>query len=73
VDTLRPKFSMWSCQLHASLDCLLAARSVGPTGRIIDVDMCENMVEKGRNKMADILLERGVTAEEVARKGSWSD
>jgi ubiquinone/menaquinone biosynthesis C-methylase UbiE len=27
----------------------------------------------GRMQMADILLEDGVTAEEVARKGMWSD
>jgi arsenite methyltransferase len=27
----------------------------------------------GRIQMADILLEDGVTAEEVARKGMWSD
>jgi ubiquinone/menaquinone biosynthesis C-methylase UbiE len=27
----------------------------------------------GRLQMADILLEEGVTQEEVARKGSWSD
>jgi ubiquinone/menaquinone biosynthesis C-methylase UbiE len=27
----------------------------------------------GRIQMADILLEEGVTPEEVARKGTWSD
>lgn len=27
----------------------------------------------GRLQMADILLEEGVTPEEVAKKGSWSD
>jgi SAM-dependent methyltransferase len=114
------------------LDSLLAARRVGPTGKVIGVDLCEEMVAKarrnaqlmgltnvefvhagievlpqpdesvdvvisngvlnlcpdkpralaeayrvlrpgGRLQMADILLEEGVTPEEVARKGSWSD
>lgn len=114
------------------LDSLLAARRVGPTGKVIGVDMCEEMIAKarhnaellglrnvefvtaaierlpladksvdvaisngvfnlcldkpavlveayrvlrpgGRLQMADVLLEEGVTPEEVARKGSWSD
>jgi arsenite methyltransferase len=114
------------------LDSVLAARRVGPTGKVYGVDMCQEMVEKarrnarllglnnvefvdagieklplpdgsvdvvisngvfnlcpdkpavlaeafrvlragGRLQMADILLEEGVTPEEVARKGSWSD
>jgi ubiquinone/menaquinone biosynthesis C-methylase UbiE len=105
---------------------------VGPTGKVVGVDLCPEMVEKarrnadllglrnvefvnagieklplpdgavdvvisngvfnlcpdkpgvldeafrvlrpgGRLQMADILLEEGVTPEEVARKGSWSD
>jgi SAM-dependent methyltransferase len=116
----------------AGLDSLLAARKVGPTGKVIGVDMCHQMVAKarrhapllglgnveflqgdiealpvpdesvdvvisngvfnlcfdkprvlaeayrvlrrgGRLQMADILLEEGVTPEEVAKKGSWSD
>jgi SAM-dependent methyltransferase len=116
----------------AGLDSILAARRVGPAGRVIGVDMTAAMVEKaranaasvgaanvefrqgeadrlpvgdgiadvvisngvfnlcpdkpkvvgeifrvlkpgGRLQMADILLEDGVTPEEVARKGAWSD
>jgi arsenite methyltransferase len=114
------------------LDSLLAARKVGPTGKVVGVDMCEGMIAKarhnakllnlnnvefviagieklplpddsvdvvisngvfnlcpdkpgvlaeayrvlrsgGRLQMADILLEEGVTPEQVAKKGSWSD
>jgi SAM-dependent methyltransferase len=114
------------------MDSLLAARRVGPTGRVVGVDMCEDMIAKARHnaellglknvefvnagieklplsdesvdvvisngvfnlcldkpkilaeayrvlrpggllQMADILLEEGVTPEEVAKKGSWSD
>jgi arsenite methyltransferase len=114
------------------MDSLLAASRVGPTGKVIGVDLCEEMVAKarrnaerlgrknvefvgagieelpladesvdvviangvlnlcpdkpgvlaeayrvlrpgGRLQMADILLEAGVTPEDVARKGSWSD
>jgi arsenite methyltransferase len=116
----------------AGMDSLLAARKVGPTGKVVGVDMCEEMIAKarhnaellnlnnvvfanaaieklpisensvdvvtsngvfnlcpdkprvlaevfrvlrpgGRLQMADILLEEGVTPEEVAKKGSWSD
>ena len=116
----------------AGLDSLLAARRVGPTGRVIGVDLTEPMVEKaranalaagignvvfqlgeadhlpvddgtvdvvisngvfnlcrdkpkvlaevfrvlrpgGRLQMADILLDDGVTPEDVERKGAWSD
>lgn len=114
------------------LDSLLAAKRVGLTGKVVGVDMCDQMIAKarhnaellnlnnvefvnagieklplpdesvdvvisngvfnlctdkpavlaeayrvlrpgGRLQMADILLEEGVTPEEVAKKGSWSD
>lgn len=114
------------------MDSLLAARRVGPTGKVVGMDMCDEMIAKarhnakllnltnvefvnamieklplpdesvdvvisngvfnlcpdkptvlaeayrvlrpgGRLQMADILLEEGVTPEEVIKKGSWSD
>lgn len=114
------------------LDSVLAARRVGPTGQVVGVDLCDEMIAKarqnadlldlnnvefmnaqiervplpdesvdvvisngvfnlcldkpgvlaevfrvlrpgGRLQMADILLEAGVTPQEVAQKGSWSD
>lgn len=33
----------------AGLDCLLAARRVGPNGRVFGVDMCEEMIAKARH------------------------
>ena len=116
----------------AGLDSILAARAVGPSGKVIGVDMIKAMVDKaktnakmagvanvefiqasiedlpldhgsmdtvisngvlnlcpdkpkvlgeisrvlrtgGHLQMADILLEDGVSPEEVARKGEWSD
>ena len=116
----------------AGMDSLLAARRVGPDGKVIGVDTCDEMIAKarlnakksnlnnvefvnarieklpvpdesvdvvisngvfnlcfdkpavlaeiyrvlrpgGRLQMADILLEEGVTPEEVAKKGEWSD
>ena len=32
----------------AGFDCFLAARQVGPTGRVIGVDMTDAMLEKAR-------------------------
>lgn len=116
----------------AGMDGLLAARRVGADGRVIGVDMCDEMIAKARLnavrmnlsniefvkakiedlpvrdesmdvvisngvfnlcldkpavlaeayrvlrpgrrlQMADIVLEEGVTPEEVAQKGAWSD
>ncbi len=116
----------------AGLDSLLAARRIGPTGRVFGVDSTEEMVAKakvnaksinaanaefqtceadnlpvrdasvdvvisngvfnlcldkpkvlaeihrvlkpgGRIQMADILLDDAATAEQVARKGAWSN
>ena len=116
----------------AGMDSILAARRVGPSGRVIGVDVTEAMIDKsrrnaaavgvqniefhraeadalpaadgsvdvvisngvfnlcldkpkvlaevfralkpgGRLRMADILLDEGVTPQEVELKGAWSD
>jgi arsenite methyltransferase len=116
----------------AGLDSILAARRVGPTGKVIGIDMTEDMLDKagsnaaavgisniewhladadnlpvadgivgvvitngvlnlcqdkpkvlaelyrvlcpsGRLQLADILLHENVTAENVAKLGTWSD
>jgi arsenite methyltransferase len=41
------------------LDSLLAARRVGPTGKVVGVDLCREMVEKARRN-ADLLALRNV-------------
>ncbi len=129
---LRPGAVVLDLGCGAGLDSLLAARRVGPAGRVIGVDMTAAMIEKavanaqaagvantefrhgeadrlpvgdgsvdvvitngvfnlcpdkpqvlaevfrvlrsgGRLQMADILLADGVTPEQVATKGEWSD
>jgi SAM-dependent methyltransferase len=132
LGAVRPGQTVLDLGSGAGLDSLLAARRVGPTDRVLGVDLCEEMVAKARNnaerlglknvefvkagieklplqdgsvdvvisngvfnlcpdkprvlaeafrvlrpggrlQMADILLEEGVTPEEVARMGCWSD
>ena len=129
---VRPGQAVLDLGSGPGLDSLLVARRVGPTGQVVGVDLCREMVEKarrnadllalrnvefvqagiekvplpdgsvdvvisngvfnlgpdkpgvlaeafrvlrpgGRLPMADILLHDGVTPEEVAHKGAWSD
>jgi SAM-dependent methyltransferase len=128
----RPGETVLDMGCGAGLDSLLAARRVGPAGKVVGVDFAAEMVTKarrnaallsvvnaaflhadaaalalpdaavdvvlsngvfnlcpdksgvltevfrvlrpgGRLQMADILLEDGVSPEEVARRGRWSD
>jgi SAM-dependent methyltransferase len=49
---LRPGETVLDLGSGAGFDCLLAARKVGPTGRVIGVDMTEEMLEKARGNVA---------------------
>lgn len=129
---VRPGETVLDMGSGAGLDTILAARLLGPTGRVIAIDMTAAMLEKarrnvdslgltnvefhraeiedmpvkddtadvaicnglfnlcpdkpkalaevfrvlkpgGRLLMADVLLEDHITAEDVARRGAWSD
>ena len=48
----------------AGIDVVLAAKKVGPTGRVIGVDMTDEMIERARRNLA----EAGITHAEI-RKG----
>ena len=51
---LRPGQSVLDLGSGAGLDSLLAARRVGPTGKVVAVDLCPEMIEKARRN-ADLL------------------
>lgn len=46
---VRPGQTVLDLGSGAGLDSLLAARRVGPTGKVIGVDLCPQMVEKARS------------------------
>jgi len=45
---VRPGQTVLDLGSGPGLDSLLAARRVGPTGNVVGVDMCEEMIEKAR-------------------------
>uniref|UniRef100_A0A7C4GFZ3 Arsenite methyltransferase n=1 Tax=candidate division WOR-3 bacterium TaxID=2052148 RepID=A0A7C4GFZ3_UNCW3 len=47
--SLRPGETVLDLGSGAGIDCFLAARQVGPTGRVIGVDMTPEMVERARS------------------------
>jgi SAM-dependent methyltransferase len=51
---VRPGQTVLDLGSGAGLDSLLAARRVGPTGKVVGVDLCPEMVEKARRN-ADLL------------------
>jgi ubiquinone/menaquinone biosynthesis C-methylase UbiE len=48
IDALRPGETVVDLGSGAGMDAFLAARQVGPTGRVIGVDMTPSMLEKAR-------------------------
>jgi SAM-dependent methyltransferase len=49
---VRPGQTVLDLGSGPGLDCLLAARKVGPTGKVVGVDLCPEMVEKARRNAA---------------------
>jgi arsenite methyltransferase len=52
IDTLNPGEVVLDLGSGAGLDCFLAAKKVGPTGRAIGLDMTDAMLEKARKNQA---------------------
>jgi SAM-dependent methyltransferase len=52
IDTLNPGEVVLDLGSGAGLDCFLAAKKVGPTGRVIGLDMTDAMLEKARQNQA---------------------
>lgn len=52
----RPGETVLDLGSGAGLDCLLAARRVGPTGKVIGVDMAPAMIEKARRNAEALAL-----------------
>jgi arsenite methyltransferase len=52
IASLRPGETVLDLGSGAGLDCFLASRSVGPTGRVIGVDMTPEMLAKSRANAA---------------------
>jgi len=57
IAAMRPGEVVLDLGSGAGFDCFLAARQVGPTGRVIGVDMTPEMVAKARNNAAQTGLE----------------
>jgi len=74
---LRPGERIVDVGCGAGLDSLIAARMVGPTGRVIGVDMTPAMREKARTSAADLGLDnleiREGYAEELPIPDEWAD
>jgi arsenite methyltransferase len=54
IAALRPGETVLDLGSGAGFDCFLAARQVGPTGRVIGVDMTPDMIRKARANAAKV-------------------
>lgn len=52
--SLEPGQTVLDLGSGGGIDCFLAARKVGPTGRVIGVDMTASMLEKARNNLKKV-------------------
>lgn len=61
----------------AGFDCFVAARQVGPSGRVVGVDMTQEMLSKSRATAASLGLDhvefREGLAEDLPVEGGWAD
>jgi SAM-dependent methyltransferase len=57
IAALRPGETVLDLGSGAGFDCFLAARQVGPTGRVIGVDMTPDMIAKARANAAKVKAE----------------
>ena len=57
IDRLRPGETVVDLGSGAGMDAFLAARQVGPSGRVIGVDMTDAMLEKARENARKVGLE----------------
>ena len=74
---IRSGESVVDCGSGAGTDALIAARMVGPTGRVIGVDMTSEMVSKARSNAAEAGLTnvefREGTLENLPVESAWAD
>ncbi len=57
IAALRPGETVVDLGSGAGFDCFLAARAVGPTGRVIGVDMTPEMIAKARENARKVALD----------------
>lgn len=57
IASLKPGETVLDLGSGAGLDCFLSARQVGPTGRVIGVDMTDNMLELARRNQIKVGLD----------------
>ena len=69
--------AMFSEELHAGFDSFIAAGQVGPEGRVVGIDMTEEMLAKSRATAADMGLDhvefREGLLEEMPVEDGWAD
>ncbi len=75
---LRPGDRVVDVGCGAGIDSLVAAKKVGPKGRVIGVDMTPSMLEKARHAAEEARLENIVEfregyAEALPVEGGWAD